>query len=460
MVQELSNKDLFETMPVPQAVAKMCIPGIFSAIVTTLYTLTDTYFVGMLNDPVQNAAIALAAATLYINMAISNWFGTGTSSYMSRALGRGDLDSIRKVTAMGIWWSVIIGGLVSLAYGLARNPVITILGADEENFAAVSEYLFWTLFCGAIPSILNVVMANMVTAEGFAAYASVGTMSGCILNIVLDPFFVLPQFLNMGAAGAGMATCLSNCAAVIYFIVLITMRKGKTYITLHPREFHFNWELFKGISIVGIPAAVQALTFIINGISRNNVLGKYGSIAVAAYGISYRIAMIPTTITIGTALGIMPLLGYNYSRKNRKRMQNILSFTLKIGILFSIAVAILFFIFSENLMYLFIKDPEVVQTGAVFLKISCPSLIFMFTANTMVSVLQACGKGRKVMVIVLARKFALEIPVMILLDRVIPVYGMAFGEPIEQIVVTFVCLVIVKRLFDVIGSKTEKIAEV
>ena len=234
MEQQLDNRDLFETMPIPRAVARMCIPGVLSTIVTTVYTLADTYFVGMLNDPVQNAAVSLAVAALYINMVISSWFGTGSSSYMSRALGKGDFAGIRKTTASGIWWAVIFGGAVSVLYGLMQNPIITMLGADAQNFPVVSEYLFWTLLCGAIPSILNVVLANMVTAEGFASYSSIGTMGGCILNIILDPFFILPQFLDMGAAGAGLATCLGNCAAMVYFLILIRMREGENIY--HPES--------------------------------------------------------------------------------------------------------------------------------------------------------------------------------------------------------------------------------
>ena len=204
---------------------------------------------------------------------------------------------------------------------------------------------------------------------------------------------------------------------------------------------------------MGIPAAAQALTYIVNGISRNNILGKYGSVVVASYGISYRIAMIPATISLGAAVGIMPLLGYNFSQKNRKRMQGIVSFALKIGILFSVVVAVLFFAFSDKLMYLFIKDPEVIQIGSVFLKIACPTIVIMFVGYIMVNVLQACGKGKQALFIVLARKFILEIPIMFLLDRVISVYGMAFGEPIEEFIIMIYGMIVVKRLFDTLDAK-------
>lgn len=453
MEEQLSNRDLFETMPVPRAVAKMCLPGIFSTIVNTLYTLADTYFVAMLNDPIQTAAIAIAASALYINMAISSWFGTGGSSYMSREMGKGNIAMVRKVTVSVIWRSVIIGGLVSVLYGVMQNPVIRILGSDAGNAGAVSQYLFWTLLCGAIPSILNVVMANLVTAEGFATFASIGTISGCILNMILDPFFVLPRFLGMGAAGAGLATFLSNCVAVLYFVVLIGMRRGKTNIVLNPAKFRPDMEILKNVSTIGIPAALQAFTYIVNSTVRNNILGAYGSVVISAYGISYRIAMVPTTISLGTALGILPLLGYNYSQRNKKRMQEILGFVMKIGLLFSVLVAVLLFAFPDKLMYLFMKDPEVIRIGAKYLRIAFPTVVVMFISGIIVAVFQACGKGKNVLAIVLARKFALEIPCMFLLDHIFSMYGMAFGEPIAETVIIIFGSIAIKRLFDSFGKQ-------
>lgn len=209
---------LFEEAPVPRAVLTLAIPTILSCLVMVIYNLADTYFVGMLNDPVENAAVTLAAPVLLAFNAVNNLFGVGSSSMMGRALGKRDYDTVRRSSAFGFYCALISGILFSVGFAALRQPILALLGADAETMAATSAYLKWTVICGAVPAILNVVMAYLVRAEGCAFHASVGTMSGCVLNILLDPVFIMPWGLGMGAAGAGLATFLSNCVACAYFL--------------------------------------------------------------------------------------------------------------------------------------------------------------------------------------------------------------------------------------------------
>ena len=218
-MEENEKIKLFEQAPIPNAVAKLAVPMIFSSLVMVLYNMADTYFVGMLNNPVENAAVSLAAPVLLAFNAVNNLFGVGTSSMMSRALGRRDYETVSQSSAFGFYCSLISGVLFGLLCGLFHNPLLMLIGADETTRAATQGYMFWTVYLGAAPAILNVVMAYLVRSEGAAMHASIGTMSGCILNIILDPVFILPWGFNMGAAGAGLATFLSNCVACLYFFV-------------------------------------------------------------------------------------------------------------------------------------------------------------------------------------------------------------------------------------------------
>ena len=172
-----------------------CDPGSsydYELSVMVLYNLADTFFVGMLNDPIQNAAVALAAPILLAFNAVNNLFGVGSSSMMSRAMGRKDFDTVRKSSAFGFYCAVGGGLLISLICGVFEVPILTLMGAEESTYEATAGYVLWTVIFGAAPSILNVVMAYMVRAEGNALHASIGTMSGCFLNIILDPIFILP----------------------------------------------------------------------------------------------------------------------------------------------------------------------------------------------------------------------------------------------------------------------------
>ena len=193
-MQKADNKIyLFEQSPIPKAVATLAVPTV-------------------LNNAVQNAAVTLAAPVLLAFNAINNLFGVGSSSMMSRALGRKDYETVSRSSAFGFYCSIICGIIFSLLCTVFQNPLLVLLGADETTMQATREYMFWTVNCGAVPAILNVVMAYLVRSEGSAMHASIGTMSGCLLNIVLDPVFILPWGFDMGAGGAGLG--LSLCRKI------------------------------------------------------------------------------------------------------------------------------------------------------------------------------------------------------------------------------------------------------
>ena len=334
--------ELFERMPVPQAVAKLAVPTILSSLVMVLYNLADTYFVGMLADPVQNAAVTLAAPVLLAFNAVNNLFGVGTSSMMSRALGRKDYETVYRSSAFGFYCSLFCGLLFSALCIAFQGPLLQLLGADEVTLEATRQYLLWTVFCGAAPAILNVVMAYLVRSEGSSLHASIGTMSGCLLNIVLDSVFILPWGLNMGAAGAGLATFLSNCVACLYFFVLLRVKRGRTFVCINPKKFGFQREIVMGVCGVGIPASIQNLLNVTGMTILNNFTSAYGADAVAAMGIAQKINMIPMQVALGFTQGIMPLVGYTYTNGNRKRMKEAILFAVKVMLPVTVLVCVVY----------------------------------------------------------------------------------------------------------------------
>ena len=351
---------LFEQAPVPRAVMSMSVPTVISSLVMVIYNLADTYFVGMLGDPIQNAAVTLSAPILLAFNAVNNLFGIGTSSLMSRALGRKEYDEVRRASAFGFYCTALCSFLFSVIYLAARNPLLVLLGTDADTLAATAEYMKWTVALGAMPAILNVVMAYMVRSEGSTAHASIGTMSGCILNIILDPIFILPQGLNMGAAGAGFATFLSNCAACLYFFGLLFVKRKKTYVCIDLRMFRLKKEIIAEVCKVGIPAAIQNLLNVVGMTVLNNFTSSFGANAVAAMGIAQKIDMVPMNVAFGFSQGIMPLISYNYASGDRKRMKETVVFAGKVTVLVLASVALCFFAGSAFWMELFIRNENIV----------------------------------------------------------------------------------------------------
>lgn len=449
-----SNKQtLFEQMPIPGAVARLTIPTIVGSLVMILYNLADTYFVGYLNDPVQNAAVTLAAPLLLAFNAVNNLFGVGCSSMMSRSLGLRDYDTVRRSAAFGIYCSIISGVIFSVGYSLMSGSILEILGADETTVEATRQYLLWTVSFGAAPAILNVVMGYMVRSEGAAVHGTVGTMSGCLLNIVLDPIFIMPWGLGMGAAGAGCATFISNCVACLYFFAYVFIKRGNTYVCMRPDMVRCGRAVAVGVFAVGVPAMVQNLLNVTGMTILNNFTADYGSEAVAAMGIASKIQMIFMYVGMGISNGIMPLVGYNYASGNIKRMKEALLFTGKLIFIGLGLATVLCFTNSGALVGMFIDNARVIELGGAFLRGLSLSLPFLAIDFLGVGVYQACGMGRKSLIFAIMRKIVLEIPALFILNALLPMYGLAFAQPFAELILAVAAVVVMAKIFRDLDKK-------
>lgn len=448
MTQENEKTYLFEAMPIPRAVAELSIPMVVASLVMVIYNLADTFFVGMLNDPVQNAAVTLVYPVMLAFNAVNNLFGIGTSSMMSRSLGRGDYEMVRSSSAFGFYGAVFSGLLFTLLCTLFRNPLLALLGADEITWEATAGYMLWTVNCGAIPAILNVVQGQMVRSEGASVHASIGTMSGCILNIILDPIFILPWGLNMGAAGAGLATFLSNCVACGYFFVLARVKKGKTFISLDIRRLKtMSKEVVTGILGVGVPAAIQNLLNVTGTTILNNFTAVYGASAVAAMGVAQKINMLPLQVCLGFSQGIMPLVSYNYASGDRKRMKNAIVFSMGLILPIMLAVTVGCWFGAPSLIQMFMDNADIIAYGSAFLRGLCLGMVFLCTDFMAVGVFSALGLGRHALVFAILRKVVLEIPLLFLLNALFPLYGLAYAQFVTEVVLAAAAIIMLMRIF-------------
>ena len=434
MSKSETKEELFERKPIPLAVASLCVPTIIGSLVTILYNLADTYFVGMLNLPIETAAVTLAAPVILAFNAVNNLFGVGGSSMMSRALGRKDMETVRTSSSFSFYGALICGIIFSLACTVFNTPLLKLLGADSTTFEATREYLQWPVCVGAVPSILNVVMGYLVRSEGAALHASVGTMSGCLLNILLDPIFILPQGLNMGSEGAGLATFVSNCFALFYFMSYLAVKRKTTCVSISPKNFHFDKKTIGGIFAVGVPAMIQNLLNVVGSTVLNNLAAPFEASALAAMGICTKVNMVPMYLAMGMTQGVMPLISYNYASGDRKRMKKAMLFTLVISELTLILTAFGMFFFADGLMHTFIEDSATIAYGVRFLKAYClvqPLLAMDFFA---VHIFQAIGYGMHALIFAILRKPVLEIPLMFILNYLFPLYGLPYSQVLAEAV--------------------------
>ena len=450
---------LFETEKISSAILKLALPTVLSSLVMTLYSLADTFFVGMLNNSVQNAAVTLSAPVLLAFNAVNNLFGVGGSSMISRALGRKDYETAYKSSAFSFYFAIIAGLLFSSLAFFFNDGLLVLIGADSTTMEATRAYLHWTVVLGAVPSILNVVMAYLVRAEGSAMHASIGTMTGCLLNIVLDPIFVLPQFLGMGAEGAGLATFISNCIAVIYFLILNFVKRKDTYVSLDIRRISLQRFVVLGVCAVGIPASVQNLLNVTGMTLLNNFTSVYGADAVAAMGITQRLNNVPFSIANGFSQGLMPLVSYNFASGNYKRMKDGIVFSAKVIITGLIAIALAYFLFSDFFISIFMNNESVVEYGTRFLHGFCLGIPFLGVDFLALAVFQAVGKGFFSFMFAITRKIILEIPAIIVLNILFPLYGLAYSQFFAEIIMAVIATVTLTRLVRGLTAKQAHLSQ-
>ena len=420
-----------------------------------VYNLTDTFFVGMLNNPAQSAAIAMSLPVFMAITALANLFGIGGSSLISRSLGRKDPETARKTSVFCIYTAAAASIVYSLTILIFKMPISSLLGARESTVAYLGSYLDWVIIIGGLPSIMNIVLAHLVRSEGAARQASIGMSLGGVLNIILDPIFILPFGLNLQVEGAAIATMLSNVVALLYFIFYLLRSRKASVISLSPKYYSFRKDIVKGVCIVGLPAALQTFMSAISNSVLNNLAGGFGDAALAAVGIVKKIDMLPMCVSLGFAQGSLPLMGYNYAAKNYERMNSANVYTRKLAIGFSLLCVLAFEIFARPIVGLFISDPETIAYGVKFLRILCIATPLMAGCVMIISLFQATGEGGKAMFLSFFRKGVVDVPLMFLLNFLIPVYGLLMVQPIVDAIAIIVSFAMYSRFIKKLRNNAE-----
>ena len=393
---------VFEAMPVRQAVWKQALPAIASQMVVLIYNLADTYFVGLLDDPIQTAAVTVAFPSFLMLTAISNLFGVGGASRVAQSLGEKRADRAAQISAISFWGGVCCAILYSLLFLGIAHPILTLCGAKADTYATARSYAQWVIVFGALPTIMNTLLANLTRAEGNANRAFWGVTMGGILNIILDPLFILPQFLGLGAMGAGIATMLSNLTAALFLLGNILFNQTSTVLRVDPKLLRYTRE-------------------------------HVGRI-LAGLGIAKKIDNLPLYFSIGLANGLLPLLAYNYSSGDQQRRRDVLRVGCTISLSFCLITLVVFEVFAPQCTALFIDDPDTIRYGAAFLRRLMVSMPFMSLCYPLIIHFQAIGKVRQSLICSILRKGVLDIPLLFLMDRLFPLYGCMWVQTMVDVI--------------------------
>ena len=423
----MNEHELMANMKVSKAVAKMAIPSVISSLVTVIYNMADTFFVGRTGDALQVAAVSLTNPIFILLMAFANMFGMGGSAVASVALGKKDEKRVKNVTAFVFYGSVIVGLVCMAALLLFMRPILTLFGANAETYEFAKGYTLHISY-GAPFIIWSAASSFILRVEGASKEAMIGNMIGTITNIVLDPIFI--STFGMGAAGAAIATTIGNVLACLYYLWYF-LKKSRLF-SIHFRYFTCRNGILVKICTIGLPTAIFSGLMSVSTIILNQILVAYGNAPVAAIGIVFKANMFITFLQMGLANGVQPLFGYNYGSGDKERFQAVDWFTKICCVIVGVASVILYYIGKDPIIRIFIDDNEVVAYGVQMLigyMLSGPVIGILFTN---MNCMQSVGHAFPATVLSVLRQGILLIPLLYLLNALFGLNGVIYGQSITD----------------------------
>ena len=444
MKEKYTKTELFEKMPVGKALMTMAIPTIVSQLITMIYNLADTFFIGMSNDPYKVAAASVVAVLFFMLTTLANLFGVGGGSLLSRLLGQKREYDARRVGAFSVYGSLVIAAAYSFVCFLFTEPLARLLGASDNTVGYATNYLFWVVVVGSIPSTVGLTMSHLLRSAGYSKESGFGLALGGVSNILLDPLFmfvILPP--GNEVTGAAIATLVSNIITLVYFLFVYSRLKG-TVLTLSIKAAKIEKPLIRDIFATGLPSALSTLLANITSIVKNNLTVNYGDVEMAAYGIVMKADMLPLDIGMGLCQGMMPLVAYNYAAKNYPRMRSFTRAAQIAGMATACVFIVICQVFARQIIWLFIRDEATIAYGTDFLRIACLATPFVIANFQKIFCLQAMGKGKESLILSVCRQGLFAIPTLLILNHFVGLYGVVAAQLISD-TMTFVIATLIYR---------------
>lgn len=458
------NKQVFESYSIPKAVATMAVPSMLGMLINIVYNLADTFFVGQTGDSNQVAAVSVSMPLFLIFIAVGNLFGVGGCAFISRSLGEGRQDRVKKISSFCIYTSILLGIVLGVLFMVFKTPLLYMVGASDNTIGFASDYLKWVAI-GSPSVITAITVCNLVRGEGAAKTSMFGSILGQVVNIVLDPIFILsggdelfgfkmPFGFGLGVAGAAIATVIGNICSVIFF--LLYFLKGKSILSIAPKRYTFKDGIAKGVINVGLPASLNNLLMSLSNIIVNIVLVSYGDNAVAAMGVAMKANMLVVMLQIGLGQGVQPLIGYCYGARNYDRMKKCLHFSMVCNIVIGTVMTLFYVVFKENVISMFIDDANVIELGVkmlIALMSPGPIIGIMFILNFS---FQGMGKGIQSLILSIGRQGLIYIPLLFILNAAVGLEGIIWAQASAD----YACVIMSLIMWFVVKKGIKKQAQI
>ncbi len=420
--------------PVPKLVLQLAGPTILSMLITSIYNMADTFFVGQISTSA-SAAVGVVSSLMSIIQAIGFTLGHGSGSMISRRLGNQDTAGATRLASTGFFSALAAGALLS-AVGLCfLEPLMMLLGSTETILPHACGYAFYILLAAPI-MIASLVLNNILRYEGKAFYAMIGLVTGGVLNMALDPVFMF--VFDMGTAGAGAATALSQC--VSFCLLLRPYLQGRTASKLRLSAFTRNTKEYFTVLATGFPSFGRQGLASIASMLLNIAARTWGDAAVSAMSIVSRIFMFLLSLGLGIGQGFQPVAAFNYGAKKYRRVRSACLFTLTAGSVIMTAAIVVCWIFAPQLVRLFRDDPAVTA-------IALPAFYYQAAAMLMQPVIvctnmmfQSVGKAGRATFLSMCRQGVYFLPLILVLPGQLGLFGIQICQPVADVLSCLTCL--------------------
>lgn len=435
------QNELFERMPVPKAYMKLAVPVMMSSVLMLVYNMVDMYFIAKTGNTNLVAGVALCAPVFTFMIAIGDIFGLGGSSVISRLFGAGKAEDGKRLSVFSFLGSVITGVIIMALLLVFRTPLLNLLGADADTLQYAGAYYFW-IALGAPLIIFSLVPTNLLRTEGFATGAMIGSVTGSIVNMILDPVFIFG--LNMGAAGAAIATVIGNVFADIFYIWFILNRSK--LLSLNPKGFHISAAETKQIFGIGIPSSITNIMQSIGVMLLNRFLLPFGNDKIAAMGIVSKIVMIVIMIMVAFSFGGQPLYGYLYGSKNKKRMKETIRFAYMLVCGTGLAISLILFVSAPLFISVFMKDEAIISTGAQMLRAVLCGMPFIGYVMVTTCIFQSTGKAAGALLLSAGRQGYIYAAVIVIASALFRYNGVIFAQSVSDVLTAVLAFFLYRKI--------------
>lgn len=426
--KDVSQYDKMTQTPIPKLILAMSVPSIISMLITNIYNLVDTAFVGQLGTSA-SGAVGVVFGFMAIIQAFGYLFGQGAGSVLSRALGEKDNEKASIYSSVGFFSSFIFGVIITAVGFIFLDDVVMFLGSTPTIAPYAKTYITYILIAAPFMSS-SLTMDNMLRYEGKSSYGMIGLMIGAVLNMIGDPIFMFA--FEMGIAGAGLSTALSQ---IVSWIVLMAMfLSGKTETKIRFRLFaKITPKIMLNIFTTGFPSLLRQALNSISTVMLNSQCSGYGDAAVAAMSIVSRIVFFAVSVALGIGQGFQPIAAFNYGAKKFARMKRSYIFTILAAEGVIIVMCSMLLIFAPQLVALFRNDPDVIDIGTRALRLQAGATFVLPVIMVTEMLLQATGKRFTSSLLSSLRNGLIFIPVLLILERLRGIDGIQEAQPLSML---------------------------